>query len=160
MLVQSGIELKTHIIGDVGMPEHEAYLAGLKEMVEKKQLKDTVKFIGPVPNRDILKYLHKADLFVSTSHTGSLDKAILEAMSAGLIVLSCNEAYESVLQGYKESLMFPKRDAKSLASKIENIIKTDKEERRRVSRDLREMVTKDHALHKLVRKIHHLYTQS
>lgn len=49
---------------------------------------DSVYLVGAVANRNIIPFLQEADLFVNTSHTGSLDKAIVEAMACGLPILT------------------------------------------------------------------------
>ena len=74
-----------------------------------------------VANKNIVSFLQNADLFVNMGQTGSLDKAMVEAMACGLPILTCNEALEEVLEDYQEELMYPKKDYRSLAEKIEYI---------------------------------------
>ena len=45
-----------------------------------------------------LEFYQSGDLFVNLSDTGSLDKAVLEAMACGLKILTSNEAFKSVLK--------------------------------------------------------------
>ncbi len=139
------------IIGDAGLGEQEKYLSNLKKMVVNKSLENRVHFIGGMPNNDIVKYLQRSDLFVNTSHTGSLDKAILEAMSTGTPVLTCNEAVLGVLGGYKDILMFPKKSPKRLAEKIKNIV--NMENKKELGKSLRNIVVENHSLNNFVKKI-------
>ncbi|MBU1036979.1 glycosyltransferase family 4 protein [Patescibacteria group bacterium] len=145
--------LKVNIIGDIGLPEQKEYLINLKKIVSEKDLNKIINFVGSVPNKDILDHLKTADLFVNMSYTGSLDKAILEAMSCGLPILTCNEALTEVLGDYQSKLMYAKGDFQALAEKIKYIINLDIESQKRISADLRAMVVKNHSLKDLVKKI-------
>ncbi len=55
-------------------------------MIKEKSLEKLFSFVGFILNREFTRYLQGADLFVKMSHTGSLDKAVLEATSSGIIV--------------------------------------------------------------------------
>jgi len=149
--------LQVDIIGGAGLPDQKKYLNKLKKAVKDKKLDNVVNFVGAVPNKDIARYLKSADIFVNMSHTGSLDKAILEAMACGLPVLTCNEALKDVLSKYKEALMYIKGDYKELAKKIKLLLYAKKKEREKIGRDLRDIVIKEHSLERLIKKIIALY---
>jgi len=157
ILAENNIELQVDIIGGAGLIDQEKYLNKLKQAVNEKKLDDVINFSGPVANKNIVGLLQKADLFVNMSHTGSLDKAILEAMACGLPVLTCNEALENVLGKYKEMLMYAKGDYKDLAKKIKFLLGANKQEREKIGDDLRNIVIKDHNLEKLIKKIIELF---
>ena len=146
-------QLEIKIVGDIAYKEQDDYLYGLKELVKERGLEGTVKFVGPIANKDIVPLLQKADLFVNMGHTGSLDKAILEAMSCGLTILTCNEAFEKILGKYRTLLMYPKKDFKQLAEKVKLIIYASTDERTQIGKDLREIVVRDHNLEGLINKI-------
>lgn len=145
--------LEVKIIGGPGLSEDEVYLKGLKELIKRKRLGQVLRFIGPKPNRDIIEFLQTADLFVNMSHTGSLDKAVLEAMACGLPILTCNEALGDVLGKYAENLMYPKKDFKALAKKIEFFAKLNNKNKKALSKDLRQIVVENHSLNSLIKKI-------
>lgn len=153
IIVTQGFIVQVDIIGGVGLPKDKAYLAELKEMTAKRRLGGIVNFLGSVPNREILSYLWASDLFVNMSHTGSLDKAVLEAMSCGLPILTCNEALEEALNGYKDVLMYPKGDFMELATKIKMIINLSDLERQKMSVDLRNIVVANHSIENFIKKI-------
>ena len=156
-LNEKGIKVSVKIIGGAGLPEQEKYLAGLKRMSEEKKLEEIIKFVGAVPNKNIINYLINSDLFVNTSRTGSLDKAIVEAMACGLPVLTCNEALIEVLGDYKEKLMYSQGDYLGLAEKIKIFINMGEIERNKIKDDLRNIVARGHSLEKFVKKIIFLY---
>lgn len=146
-------DLKVEIIGGAGLPEQEHYLQLLRELVITKGLESVVNFVGPLANNDIVSHLQRSDLFVNTSHTGSLDKAVLEAMSCGLPILTCNEALGEVLGPYTNQLMFSKKNVDELAQKIEFLYELGDGERHRVGIKLREIVVREHGLEGFVQKI-------
>lgn len=153
LLVKEGINLKVKIVGGAGTDSQESYFSELKTIVNEKKLSNFIEFTGPVRHDSINLYLNESDIFINTSHTGSLDKAILEAMASGLIVQTCNEAAKESLGEYSKILMFPKRDHKKLSQGIKSIIDLDLEERKKISTYLRNSVEKNHNLENLVVKI-------
>jgi len=148
-----GVHFSVRIVGGAGLPEQHAYAAALRELVAEKKLHDTVHFAGAVSHAKIAAYLQKADIFINTSRTGSLDKAVLEAMATGLPILTCNEALKEVLGGYTEQLMYQKGDAAELAKKILLLKNMDKAERRRLGEGLRKIVIEQHSVAGLITKI-------
>jgi len=72
----------------------------LKEMVQKLKIDDCVEFVGPVAPDEIRTYLSWADIFVFASESEGRPNVILEAMAAGLTVIS------SDIDGVRE-LIFP-----------------------------------------------------
>jgi glycosyltransferase involved in cell wall biosynthesis len=148
-----GKKIRVDIIGGVIYPEEKEYLASLQTMISEMKLDNIFNFAGPVANRDIIFCLQNADLFVNMGLTGSLDKAILEAMACGLPILTCNEALLAVLDEYIEKLMYKKYDYKDLAEKIKYIILLNDNDRKKISDDLRAIVVNDHSLEKLIAKI-------
>ena len=152
LLSPSG-KFKIEIAGSPANPSDKDYLENLKRLVSEKALSVIVEFIGPIANKNLPPFLQSADLFVNMGHTGSLDKANLEAMACGLPLLTCNEAYENILGEYKSMLMYPKRDVRSLSEKIGMIINLNQQEREKISHYLRQIVVRDHNLEELVNKI-------
>jgi len=152
ILAEESVKLDVNIVGGVGMSKQKKYLEDLRKMIAEKRLGETINFIGAVPNKNIARYLQSADLFVNMSHTGSLDKAILEAMACGLPVLTCNEALIEVLGEYKEILMYNKGDYKNLAKKIKLFADMEKEKREKIAKDLRDIVVRSHSLEGLIKK--------
>ena len=153
ILKNNGVNLTVEIIGGPAMATDKNYFSNLKQQVADKKLTAEIKFIGPVANKEILKFLQNADLFANMGQTGSLDKAMVEAMSAELPVITCNEAMLEVLEDYKDLLMYPKKDSEKLAEKIEYIINLSREEYRRLGHDLRNIVIEKHSLDKFINKI-------
>ncbi|MDD5071720.1 MAG: glycosyltransferase family 4 protein [Patescibacteria group bacterium] len=153
ILFGEGIKLKVDIIGGVGKPEQKKYLENLKKMMTAKKLEETITFIGAIPNKNVVRHLQLANLFVNMSYTGSLDKAILEAMACGLPVLTCNEALVEVLGEYRKTLMYDKGDYKRLTEMIKLFIEMEAEKKEKIVKDLRGLVVEKHSLEGLIKKI-------
>jgi glycosyltransferase involved in cell wall biosynthesis len=151
------VNLQVDIVGAPGLRSDVSYLKELENIINSKGLKDIIKFTGSVPNKDIAQVLQGRDAFVNMGLTGSLDKAILEAMACGLPILTCNEALAEVLGDYQERLMYPKGDFKKLAEKIKWLMGMSQEERQKIGLDLRIIVEKNHSEEKLIDKILQLY---
>jgi len=152
ILAKNGMRLKVKIIGEPGRKEQEEYFQNLKEIVKNKNLDKDIKFLGAIPHNKLKKY-YLADLFAHMSGTGSLDKAILEAMVSGILVLSCNDASREVLKDFKNDLIFKKGDYKELAQKIKKIKEWNNEKKKNVSYELQKIVMENHNLENLIKKI-------
>jgi glycosyltransferase involved in cell wall biosynthesis len=144
------INLHVNLIGGPGLPEHKVYLDNLKQMVTTMKLQSYVSFLGAISNIETVGHYQDADLFVNLSHTGSVDKAVLEAMACGALVLTSNEAFESML---KPELLVEQNQPARLADKILEIIQLSSEGREKLKADLRDQVIKNHDLNNLAKKI-------
>lgn len=150
-LAGRGVDVSAGIIGGVGAPGQEEYFARLRTLVADLRVEGRVSFLGAISNAEISIHLCRAHLFVNPSETGSLDKAGLEAMAAGLAVLTCNEAFADVLGEYRERLMFPKGDHEALAERIREFV--DAPDRAEIVAALRERVAREHSVTQLIPRI-------
>ena len=145
-------DLRFVVVGDVGMVEQEEYARHLGELVEAHRLGAYIEFVGSVPYSRVVDYYRQADAFVSTSRTGSLDKAALEAMACGLPILTCNEAFANILGGFSSRLMFEKGDVNGLVERIIELIKL-RSESQIYGGALREVVLQTHGIERLMSRI-------
>ncbi len=151
--VQENILVHVEVIGDVGTPEQKEYLHNIKTIIKEKKLENRFSFIGSIPNKELPQYLERADVFINMSHTGSLDKAILEAMAVKLLILTCNEALLGVLGEYSDILVFTKGDFDELAQKISFVQNMDEQKKEEITKRLRNIVIEKHNIEKLMIKI-------
>jgi glycosyltransferase involved in cell wall biosynthesis len=134
------------IVGDVGTPRQRTYRDKLLTQVQGRGLSEFVRFVGSVPHDQIFQYYQMADLFVSTSQTGSLDKAVLEAMACGVPVLTCNEAFGDFLSGLSLRLMFGTGAREELANRLSDVLNLGNDDRRSLGSELRYRVVSEHSL--------------
>lgn len=157
-LIKAVAELKNknyelQIVGGAGTQEQEKYFQEVKDLVVELKIDDKVKFVGSVPNREVLKYYQEADLFVNASGTGSLDKAGLEAMSCGCLLLTSNDALVEIVKKFSDKLTFIHKDHKSLNGRIDEIMSLNLEKRVGIGLELRKVVDDNHNLRNLILNI-------
>jgi len=139
----SGWEIK--IAGAPILKDDKTYFEKLKNLIKEKKLDDIVEFVGPIPNKYIAEFYQSGDLFINLSDTGSLDKAVLEAMACGLKILTSNEAFKDILP--EEN--FTKNEPKAVAEKIENLAKSPNMNKDKFI----DYVSANHGIDNLVKKI-------
>ncbi|MFH1956614.1 MAG: glycosyltransferase family 4 protein [Patescibacteria group bacterium] len=135
------------IAGTAILDKDKDYLENLKQNIFEKKMESYIDFCGKIPYKEIEKFYQEANLFVNFSGTGSLDKAILEAMACGLNILTLNEAFKDILPEENLSSEKPQEIAKKI------IFLSNKE----VDSSLREYVFKNHDLNNLTSKIIKFY---
>lgn len=145
--------LRIDIVGDACTENDKKYLLKLKEMVKIKNLENIINFVGPLINEKVVSYLQSSNLFVNMSYTGSLDKAILEAMSCGCLVLTCNEAFLALDLEDKGNLMFTKSDFQELADKILKHYSMSEIDRNNLESYLSANIKENFSLYLLINKI-------
>ena len=75
----------------------DMYLQKLQEHVQKQDLEDRVGFVAEgVAYQELPALYQSAAAFLSTSDTGSMDKAVLEALACGTPVFATGEAYRGM----------------------------------------------------------------
>jgi glycosyltransferase involved in cell wall biosynthesis len=146
-------DLEFVIVGDVGTEAQRQYSDKIRGMVTECQLERHFRFVGPVPYSEIVQYYQHCDVFVNLSHTGSLDKAILEAMACGRVPITCNEAFEELFSNYADTLMFEKGNAIDLAEKISSILEMSTDSLSTLESVLRDGVIKGHNVERLGEKL-------
>ena len=119
------------------------YFKKIKEKVQEKKLESIIEFVGPIPNKDIAEFYQSGDLFINLSDTGSVDKAILEAMACGLKILTSNEAFKNILE--KENIV--DKNPENIANKTISLAKNAGGD------NSRGYVVKNHNLDNLIYKI-------
>lgn len=149
LVASKAFDFEVRIIGGAIDEKGRKYLEYLEKIVLDSGLEKVVEFVGEVANKDLHEYLH-GDVFVHTSQTGSLDKAMLEAMAAGLVVISSNDAAGAVLKD--ENLLFDGSGAQ-LAEKIARIHGLTIEQRMSVAEKLKKEVAENHNLGRLIKNI-------
>lgn len=135
------------IAGAPILESDKIYFEKLKEKIKEKNLNDIIEFVGSIPNKDIAEFYQDGDLFINLSDTGSLDRAILEAMACGLQILTSNEAFKNIIPAEN----FTAKNAEEISQKIIYLAKNGKDNH------LQEYVAQNHNLEKLINKIINFY---
>ena len=107
------------LVGDGSL--HEALVSQASEMGL-----DNVRFTGRVDNSTIYSYLDKSDIMLSSPTVDNMPVSILEAMNAGLLVISSDVGgVPYMIENERTGLLFPSNDdsalAKCMLQALENI---------------------------------------
>ena len=157
ILKDRGLNFKLKIIGRPVMDCDFEYFEQLKEMVSSLALKDFVEFTGFIPYSRIADYYKESDIFINLAPIGGIDKAVLEAMASGSLVLVSNAAFRNYFDGYSDKLSFDYQGPGSLAEKIISLSRLPPEEKKGISDFLARSVSQNHNLESLIKKLVDLF---
>ncbi|MFH1881976.1 MAG: glycosyltransferase, partial [Planctomycetota bacterium] len=101
--------LRLRLIGTTITREDQYYEIELRDQVWRLELQDWIEFVGFVPQAYIPVYYRRAFGHLNVSQTGSMDKTVVEALACGCPVLTSNEAFFNMLQGYPEFIIRDER---------------------------------------------------
>ena len=125
----------------------------LRVQVEESGLQARVEFVGSVAREQVPAEMQRAHVMVNMSATGSLDKAVLEAMASGLPVVTANEAFVHLLAPWREQLLTPPDDPESLARRIRALMTLNDDGRAALGAALQALVQREHSMQRLVAQL-------
>lgn len=157
ILKKEGHKATLTIIGEAGTPEQRSHEEKLKACVREYGLSDRIVFTGALPPAEVPAHLSISDLFVSVSDTGSLDKAPLEAMAAGVPVLASLPALESILAPWNNMLYCASPTPELIAERIVAFGRLSREKRTEIGAALRAGVEREHSLPTLINRIMEIF---
>lgn len=156
LLGKEDIKVTLSIVGEAALSSDIQYKESLKQMVAKMNLENSIKFLSGKFHNELPALYRGADIFINLSHTGSMDKVVLEAMAAGCFVLTANEAFEGFIDS---RWMVEKDNPQDVADKIKRTQSLSSDEQMRETRRLRTIVEEQHDLKKLADKIIQSFTK-
>lgn len=141
-LNNEGVVAELVIVGAPARPADQAYEQELQRMAAKKP--GQVVFTGGVPHREIPALLAQADVSLNLSVTGSMDKAVLESLTAGVPAVTSNPAFAEMLRPY--GLFVDDESPHHLAAVLSRAAKTN-------ITPLRDLVRREYSLSALIPRI-------
>lgn len=151
-LRRRGVLFSCDVIGAPYVQSDEQYFRDVMCRVREKMITDSIHFLGARTHDEVAKSLCGYDVFLHASRgTGSIDKAGLEAMSSGLLLVSCSEAYEATLSSYGLFVRNPHEMVDAICMTV------DDDFRASVSLALREWVVSKNSLPNLIQAISHTW---
>jgi glycosyltransferase involved in cell wall biosynthesis len=148
----TALEIPCRIVGATE-DRDRAYHAYLNNLVDELGVGGRVQFAGPQPYTAMADQYRACTLFVSTSVTGSLDKAVLEAMACEKPIITCNESFRNVLGCHAKDLMFDRGDHQALGERVNHLLGLSAEARACLGRELREIVVREHELDGFINRL-------
>jgi glycosyltransferase involved in cell wall biosynthesis len=137
----------------------EGFSGEVAREIEKLDLGARVSLHGEVPYAGVQRFFESADFLVNASHTGSVDKVVLEAMAARRPALSCNDSFPVIFDALPEStgrsgaFYFPAGDDEALANQLLALLGRGPSELAEVGEDLRALVLRDHGVEALCKRL-------
>jgi glycosyltransferase involved in cell wall biosynthesis len=115
---EPGLDWRLTVVGDGTSNSERVYFDRIRYAAQDD---DRIHFTGFKAAPDIAVLLGVSDVFVNLSATGSLDKAIVEAMATGCLVVSSNDAFRQIANeaGFPECIVEPSPQA--LRAKLSEI---------------------------------------
>lgn len=153
ILRDRNIDIKLTIIGSPQNDRDIIYFERLQDIVRDMNLQKYINFVKAKAQKEIFADLKNYQLLISSSMTGSLDKVILEAMSAGVIPFTCNFATEKLYEKHSDILYYRQKDSEDLAIKIDKFLTLDTKDKESIARDLHLIVVKNHSLNTFVTRV-------
>ena len=97
VLHEAGVPFTFAIAGEPATEADRAYAHELAEAIAQRPYAEAVTLLGPVAHAQMPGLLAQTDVFLNLSATGSMDKAVLEPLAAGVPAVSSNEAFRELL---------------------------------------------------------------
>lgn len=150
-LKDRGLIFEVKIVGQPVMPHDFEYFESLKKLVGDLGLEDFIEFVGFVPYSQIAGYYKESDIFVNLSPKGGIDKAVLEAMASGSLVLISNTAFRKYFDNY--ALFFECSNSVDLVDKIIFLNRLPSKNKKDISDFLVRSVSSHHRLGTVISRI-------
>lgn len=142
------------IVGDGTSDSEHSYAQTLRQKAQDTLEPSRVTFTGRLDPEAIRGLLGKSDIFVNLSSTGSLDKAMVEAMASGCPVVSSNDAFRAIAMagGFPECVI--EHSPQSLRAVLDRLSSMSASERQALGVRQAEIARRDHTLDGLIRRLH------
>ena len=149
VLAERGVRFTFTVVGEALTPAEERYADVLKQEIAKRPYRDAVTLLGAVPYIRLPELLNAQDIVLNFGMTGNMDKAGLEALAAGVPLLTTNEAFEPLLSPY--GLYVKSRMPADIAQALDEFM--NRPDKAAVMATLRNKVIAEHSLQALIPKI-------
>jgi glycosyltransferase involved in cell wall biosynthesis len=153
-----GICPPLRIVGGTHLPSEARYLESLRKLAGELDLGRQVSFVPGVGHDAVAPEYQQSTLFVSASRTGSLDKAVLEALACARLSITCNSAFGTFFGADRRRYTFDPGDDAALADRLAELLRLEPDERRSRGLALRARVVAEHGVDHLADELVRLVT--
>ncbi|MBP9748622.1 glycosyltransferase [Patescibacteria group bacterium] len=109
------VDVRLTVVGEPFLPIDHAYLEELHALEKVLDIASCIDWRGSVSYADLPELYREHHALLHASETGSVDKVVLEALAAGLMVFSSSEAFTALLPA---RFRFEKGNATMLADAL------------------------------------------
>ncbi len=148
-LYEAGVTFTAAIYGSPTDPK-SMYAHDVRNQAAVLALEGVLSVHEAVSNDEAAKLFTRYDLYVNLTPSGSFDKTIGEAMSAGAVVVAMNDAVRSVLP---PEIFVADETSDGAARAIRNALDLATDARERITTVSRRYIHEDHSLAKLAQQL-------
>lgn len=134
------------IIGAPVYNTDRVYESSVRALTRELGIESFVQWRGPLTRGELAQELPKASLCINMSANGSLDKAGLEALSAGVPVVTANPAFRSVLTGNTLFLFLSSQESEEVVHALRSYFALSVTDREKIRAELRARVVAEHSI--------------
>lgn len=103
----------------VGHDKGDGSLAAVRRRASELGVEERLHIVGGVPKGEVSQHLARGDIFLNTADIDNTPVSVVEAMAAGLCVVSTSVGgIPYLLANGQDALLVPRRDAMSMASAV------------------------------------------
>ena len=104
-------------------PDKDGTLAHVERRANELGLRARVNLVGPISKRNVPRQLASADFFLNTTNVDNTPISVLEAMSAGLCIISTDVGgIPFMLKHEHDAILGPPRDPDAMTAAIEHLL--------------------------------------
>lgn len=149
-----GQNIRLEVVGAPLLHEDHLYLDILRGRIATLGLTDRVFFLGSKPNRRVEEHYRAADGFINLCDTGGVDKALLEAMSCGLPIVTSNATFREVLPvELADVWVVDSSKPVEVAERLDRLFRMKSDARALMGKRLREIVERGYAVEGLAARV-------
>ncbi len=134
--------------------------AMLRDLTKELKLTDNIVFLGDIPNKEVPRYLHEADVFIRPSRSEGLGISFLEAMASGVpIIAPLVGGISDFLIDGQTGIACNANDPMSVAKAFNSLI-NDNELRLRITHNAFELIKNQYQWDGIAKQYQALYEQA
>ena len=110
----------------IGPDTGDGSLARTQRAARELGVIDRISFPGPIPNDEVPEWLQASDIFVNTTDVDNTPVSVMEAMAAGLCVVTTDAGgLPDLVENNQDALLVPQRDENAMAAAVRRILTDD-----------------------------------
>jgi glycosyltransferase involved in cell wall biosynthesis len=107
----------------IGPNKGDGTLEKVRQAAAALQIEDRLTLPGGVAKRDVPAWLDTGDVFLNTANIDNMPVSIIEAMAAGLCIVSTNVGgIPYLLEDEYDALLVPPRNSEAMAQAVERVL--------------------------------------
>ncbi len=148
-------DINLSIYGSPITHKDKLYAKYLNELIKKFKLENNIRIFEAVDHGQLNKCYEKHNIYLNFSET-ALDKSVLEAMSTGIPILSCNECFMEIIDNFylKDLITFNSFDkVEQIVEKIYILLNFTNDEFDEYVLRSNQFISENHSIEKLTNSI-------